>query len=275
MPYRDARFWLLALFPLIIISFWPGYFGHLAGARWAQHAHGASATAWLALLTLQSWSAHRRHFGWHRAAGLAVFAVVPVFAAAGLYGVYDMAAQMNAGSPFEAFAAPALAPDDLMSIVALVGFVAMALTARRSAVRHAAWMLATALLVLPPMTTRLIQVAVRFAGLQPPSLWVSFLLGQSVTILLALILVYRRPAQKAPFVVLGALTLAQTASYQLLGPDTGWRAALSALGNTTPLPGALGAAVLSLATLVLAWRTVPPKSRSVPLGRAVPNHAAP
>jgi hypothetical protein len=170
MPYRHAHYGLLALFPLIVVSFWPGYFGHLGTARLAQHAHGISAMTWLALLAAQSWLAHAKRLALHRVAGLATFAVVPLFAAAGLCGVRDMAVQMSAGSPFEAFAAPALAPDDLSSIVALVGFVAAALAARRRVRRHAAWMLATALLVLPPMVTRLIQVAARFAGLDSPSL---------------------------------------------------------------------------------------------------------
>jgi hypothetical protein len=259
MPFRYAHYWLLALFPLIVISFWPGYFGHLANARMAQHAHGMTATAWLALLMVQIWSAHRRHFAWHRATGLAVFVIVPLFAAAAIYGVRDMAAEMNAGSPFEAFAAPALAPDDLSSIVALVAFVAAALAARRRVGRHAAWMLATALLVLPPMTTRLIQVVVRLVGAQPPSLWISFVLGQSVTIGVALVLAWRRPTDARPFLVLTVLTLAQIASYPLLGPSAAWRAGLGAFGSSSPLPSAIAAAALALATLVLAWRSVPSK----------------
>ena len=40
MPYRHAHYWLLALFPLIVISFWPGYFGHII-----ERATGA-ACAW-------------------------------------------------------------------------------------------------------------------------------------------------------------------------------------------------------------------------------------
>ena len=110
-----------------------------------------TATLWLALLTVQSWAAHKRYLAWHRAAVLAVFA------AAGVYAIRDMSAEMSAGSPFESFSAPALAPDDVSSIVAFVGFVAAALAARRRTGRHAAWMIATALLVLPPLTTRLVQ----------------------------------------------------------------------------------------------------------------------
>jgi hypothetical protein len=263
MPYRHAHYWLLALFPLIVVAFWPGYFGDLRGARLAQHAHGLTALAWLALLTVQSWSVHRRRFGWHRAAGLAVFGVVPLFAAAGIYAVHDMAAEMKAGSPFAAFAAPALAPDDLSSIVALVGFVAAALAARRRVARHAAWMLATALLVLPPMTTRLIQVVTRAVGVPPPSFWVSFVLGQGVTIALALLLAQRRPSEAKPFLVLVALTLAQLAAFRALGTDAGWRAALATFASGSPLPGVLAAAVLSLGLLLLAWRSVPRRTPAV------------
>jgi len=262
MPYRHAHYWLLALFPLIVISFWPGYFGHITTARPAQHAHGMTATAWLALLMVQSWSAQGRHFAWHRATGLAVFVVVPLFAATGIYGVRDMAAEMSAGSPFEAFAAPALAPDDFSSIVALVGFVAAALVTRRRVARHAAWMLATALLVLPPLTTRLIQVMARFAGIGAPSLWESFLLGEGVTIVAALVLARGRPKEAKPFLVLIALTLGQIASYPLLGPSAGWRGALATFGASPPLPSALAAAILALAILILAWRRVPAKKQA-------------
>ncbi len=264
MPYRHAHYWLLALFPLIVIAFWPGYFGQLGSARLAQHAHGISATAWLALLTVQSWSAHSRHLNWHRASGMAVFAIVPLFAAAGLYGVRDMAAEMSAGSPFEAFATPALAPDDLMSIATLVGFVAAAIAARRRVARHAAWMLATALLVLPPMTTRLVQVGAHFAGLPSPSLWISFLIGEGVTVAAALLLARGRRSEAKPFLVLTMMTLVQIASYPLLGQSVGWRAMLAAYGASAPGPSALTGAVLALATLLLAWRSVPPRRQGTP-----------
>jgi len=259
MPYRHAHYWLLALFPLIVISFWPGYFGHILSARPAQHAHGMTATLWLALLMVQSWAAQKRHLAWHKTTGLAVFAIVPLFAAAGVYAIRDMSAEMSAGSPFESFSAPALAPDDVSSVIAFVGFVAAALATRRRTGRHAAWMIATALLVLPPLTTRLVQVLARFVGAPSPSLWVSFLIGVSVTIGAALLLAKQRPADARPFLVLVALAIAQLASYQLLGQSAGWRAALAAFGASPPLPGALAAAALSLATLVLAWRSVPPR----------------
>jgi hypothetical protein len=262
MPYRHAHYWLLALFPLIVISFWPGYFGHILTARPAQHAHGMAASLWLALLMVQSWAAHKRRLAWHRAAGLAVFAVVPLFAAAGVYGIRDMSAEMSAGSPFESFSAPALAPDDVSSVIAFVGFVAAALAARRRTGRHAAWMIATALLVLPPLTTRLVQVLARFVGAPSPSLWVSFLIGEGVTIGAALILARQRPAEAKPFLVLVGIIVAQIAAYQLLGQNAGWRAALAAFGASPPLPSALAAGALSLATLILAWRSVPPRKRA-------------
>lgn len=263
MPYRHAHYWLLALFPLIVLSFWPGYFGQLATARAAQHAHGITATLWLLLLTVQSWWAHAKRFAWHRASGLAVFAVVPLFAAAGMLGVRDMAARMNAGAPFETAFAPAVAPDDLSSIVALVGFVAAALATRRRVGRHAAWMLATALLVLPPVTGRLVQVLAQFAGLESPSFWTSFVIGQSVSIAAALLLASRRRAEARPFVVLTAVFVAHLAAYQLLGSNPGWRAMLAAFGASPPLPSAGAVGVLALATLVLAWRRVPARSRAV------------
>lgn len=262
MPYRHAHLWLLALFPVIVLSFWPGYFGHLGSARAAQHAHGITATAWLALLTFQSGSAQAGRMAWHRASGLAVFVVVPLFAAAGMFGVRDMAAEMVAGSPFEAFATPALAFDDVSSIVALVAFVAAALATRRHVRRHAAWMLATALLVLPPVLARLVPRIADVVGIDGPSFWTSFLLGKVATMVLALLLARGRRGDARPFVVLGALLVVQVGAYLLLGPSTRWRAALADFGTASAWPGALAAAVLALVTLILAWRSVPARPRS-------------
>lgn len=264
MPYRHAHLWLLALFPLIVIAFWPNYFGDLGGARAAQHAHGITATLWLALLMGQSWSAHARRLAWHRASGMAVFASVPLFAGAGVWGVHDMAVRMAAGRPFEAAFGAALAPDDLVSIAALVGFVAAALAARRRVGRHSAWMLVTALLVLPPVTARLVQVAARTAGLEAPSMGMSFLVAHVVTIAVALVVAERRRADARPFLILVGLSLFKMASYPLLGSDDGWRAMLAAYSRSDPLPSVAAAAALSLAVLVWAWRTVPPRPRKAP-----------
>ena len=91
MPYRHAHWWLSALFPLIGVAFWPGYWGRLGTAPFALHAHGLTATAWLLLLTVQSWSIHARKPAWHRATGLATFVVLPMFAAAGPLALQGMA----------------------------------------------------------------------------------------------------------------------------------------------------------------------------------------
>jgi len=262
MPYRHAHYWLLAVLILIPLSFWESYFGHIGSARLGQHLHGLTATAWLVLLMLQSWSIHAGRPVWHRASGLAVFAVVPLFAAAGIYGVRDMSAEMNAGAPFQAFSAPLVAPDDLMSVFMLVGFVAAALATRRNIHRHAAWMLATGLMVVPPMTTRLVQAVLNIAGLDGPSFFVSFCIGEFVTIAAALALAYRRPREAKPFLVLSVLILMQIAGYVWLGPLASWRATLATFGASPPWPSALAAGLLALVTLILAWRTVPTNRRT-------------
>jgi len=234
-----------------------------------------TAIAWLALLVIQSWSAHTRRVAWHRAAGFAVFAIVPLFAAAGMFAVRDMAAEMNAGSPFEAFAAPALAPDDLSSIVAFVSFVTAALATRRRGRRHAAWMLATALLILPPLTTRLLQVVARITAIEAPSLWTSFVLGTLVSMGIALFLAYSRREDARPFIVLALLCMVKIGCYPIFEANAGWRGLLAALGNSPPIPSAAAAAAVSLAALIFAWRSVPPKCRVVPRQSTIPRTAAP
>lgn len=260
MPYRHAHYWLIALFPIIVLAFWPLYFSDIAGARPAQHAHAVTATAWLLLLVTQSWAAHHRQLAWHRAAGLALFAIVPLFAAAGTYAIWDMTVQMNNGHPFESFAAPALVQHDLSSIVALVGFVAAALVARRRMGRHAAWMISTALLVLAPITTRLIQLIPGLMGIKPPTFWMTYLFGQLITVALAIVVARLRPADARPFLVLIGLVALQIVAYRLLIHNQPWRMMLAGFGAGSPLPASLGMGVASLAALLLAWRAVPAKT---------------
>ena len=50
MPYRRAWWAMLVLAPIILLAFWPAYFGALPTAPLAFHAHGLTATAWLLLV---------------------------------------------------------------------------------------------------------------------------------------------------------------------------------------------------------------------------------
>ena len=96
MPYRHAHFYLLLLFPLAALAFWPNYFSIVRSAPFALHAHGVTAASWIALLAFQSWSIHRRRNALHRATGLAGLALFPFFVAGGLLVIQTMAAKVAA-----------------------------------------------------------------------------------------------------------------------------------------------------------------------------------
>jgi hypothetical protein len=58
---RDRRFYIaatLALIAIVVIGFWPSYFGRIAGGgksglHWVMHFHGAVFSGWMLLLLLQ------------------------------------------------------------------------------------------------------------------------------------------------------------------------------------------------------------------------------
>lgn len=259
MPYRHAHYWLLALFPLILLAFWPGYFGHYRHARLPEHAHGMTAMAWLALLTWQSWSVHAKRVAWHRAAGLAVFLAVPLFVAGGLLAIRDMAVQAAQGDPFNAHLGASLAVDDLFAVSALTGFAAAALATRRRVRRHAGWMLATAILVLPPVMARLIPWLPGFPWVTAPGFMPDYFAARLLVSLGAAILSRRLGRDGLPFAAVAALGLAQAASFAVLNGSAGWHAAFLRCADVPPLLLAATGAAAALAALVAGWRRPAPR----------------
>src|SRR3954471_4460369 len=71
MPYPRAHYYVLAVIGVIVAGFWPSYFAASKAVPWQFHAHGAAASTWVALVALQSWTAHHNQLPLHRAAGKA------------------------------------------------------------------------------------------------------------------------------------------------------------------------------------------------------------
>lgn len=258
MPYRRAYRWLLTLFPLIALAFWPGYFGQLADAPFALHAHGITATAWLILLTLQSWSIHARAVAWHRRAGLATFMVVPLFAAAGPLALQGMAWLWRShADPFHSAFGARLVIADMIAGPSVLLLVAYAFLRRRRVEVHAAAMLATALLVLPPIIGRLFPAlpgfphggAAGFAGFR-----LSFDLAEGVTLLLALWLAGRRRGGRGPFGFAAAATAAQLIGFETIGRTAVWDRLVLSLTNVPIAPISATAGVGAAFLLAVAWR---------------------
>lgn len=261
MPFRHAHRWLLALFPLIAVAFWPGYLRQFATAPFALHAHGLTATAWLILLTVQSWSIHARKGAWHRATGLATFVVLPLFAAAGPLALQGMARLWRTNAdPFHAAFGSRLVIADMIAGPTVVLLVAYAFLHRRNVERHAAAMLATALLVLPPIIGRLMPVIPGF----PHGGWAGFggfrlalQLAEGLTLLIALGLARRSPGSRIAFGVAALATAAQMIGFETIGRAQAWDRWVALLADLPSGPIALAAGTSAALLLGWAWRQVP------------------
>ncbi|HEX3677611.1 MAG TPA: hypothetical protein VHU79_09510, partial [Sphingomicrobium sp.] len=71
MPYRHAYWYLLALFPLVGLAFWPAYFSIFSTVPVALHVHAAVGTLWIGILAGQSWLIHQGRRDIHRQMGIA------------------------------------------------------------------------------------------------------------------------------------------------------------------------------------------------------------
>lgn len=241
MHFRNTPWALLLLAPIVVFAFWPSYFGDLAHASFAFHAHGLTASAWLALLGLQSVTAQRRDRRLHRLAGRAVFALTPLFAGAAVLVMHSMAIKFAKGSqPFYAVLGARLGLHDLISTTVLVGMVCAALVSRRKIPLHAGFLLSTALLVLPPVIARL--PIPRF-----------FHSGEIIAVALAALVIWRAPQARLPFLILIGVQVLQVLVFETLGASDRWATLFSAFSRQPVAPYAAAAMAATAIVLVLAW----------------------
>ena len=260
MPYRQAYWWLLVLFPLIGFAFWPGYLSQLADVPFALHAHGMAATAWLILLTVQSWSMHARKPALHRTSGLATFVILPVFAAAGPLALQGMAILWRTNAdPFHTAYGARLVIADMIAGPAVIALVVYAFMHRRQAGKHAAAMLATALLVLPPIIGRILPAFPGFpkgGGAGFGGFELAFQLAEGLTLAIALWLASRTPAARIGFGFAAAATAAQMIGFATIGTTTMWTGWVTVLTEIPVVPMALSAGLITAVLLWWAWRQV-------------------
>lgn len=263
MPFRYAYVALLLLMPAILLAFWPGYFGQLGTAPFALHAHGITATLWVLLATWQSWTIQAGRRAAHRIAGLALFFVVPAFISGTALAVQAGAALAAANAdPFHARFGVRLALYDLIAELAFLALVCAAILWRRRIGRHAGAMLATILLVFPPILARLLPLLPGFpneAQSGIPTFALSFELSQLLTILLTLTIARRTARHAAPFLFVAAITAMQSVLFETFGRSALWRAMMLSTLDISPFAVAAGGIAIGVAALALAWaRGKPP-----------------
>lgn len=251
MAYRRAHWAILFLAPFILLAFWSQYFGRLGTAPFAFHAHGLTASAWIVLVGLQSWAIAGGHRALHRMAGKAVFIAVPCFAAAAVLVISSMAGKYLAGYPFYGQLGPRLGLHDTITTVALVGLVCTALVERRRAVRHGGYMVATVVLVLPPVIARL-----------PLGVDLAWHVAEVIPMLIALGVWRVASPNGRPWLIVAVVMMLQIVQSETVGQSARWTQMFAAFGTISPWPTAVLAALISLLALLFAWRRGDPAQRA-------------
>jgi hypothetical protein len=235
MPYRHAHWYLLLLFPLTGLAFWPGYFGKLASSPYAFHVHGVTASLWIVLLAFQSWSIHRRRNALHRSGGLASLALFPLFIAGGLLVIQTMAVKFAAGNdPFYALFGARLGAVDAISSAAMPFLFYLALKERRKVHLHARYMLAPVLFLLPPILSRLMPALPPLAIAGPADFHrfgYGVHLADALAVGVAAVLYLRAPKWGRPFLIVGLLVVAQSLVFETLGRTGLWERLFAAIGT--------------------------------------------
>jgi tetrahydromethanopterin S-methyltransferase subunit B len=262
MPYRHAHWWLLLLFPLTALAFWPNYFSDMRGAPYAFHVHGITASLWIALLAAQSWAIHTRRNGLHRTIGYWSFALFPFFIVGGVLVLQTMAVKFAAQSePFSMAFGARLGAVDAISVLGSPLLFAAALRHRRKVHLHSRYMLATVFFLIAPILSRLLPILPPLA-IAGPQDFGNFVTGAHIGLgfaaLLALALALRAPRHGRPWLIVAGLVVAQSVAFETLGRTVAWEGLFVALASVpTPLLTGFGFAV-AVGAIWAGWAAAPP-----------------
>lgn len=218
MPYRNAHWWIVAILIVTGIAFWRDYFGVLGAAPWAFHLHGITATLWIVLLGLQSWTSATRRFPLHRIFGRTSLLLFPLFIAGG-FGVEHSMAAATLESPFYRLHGLGLGWSDLLAMATVGWLYFNALQHRRSVQRHARFMLATPLMLVSPALGRIgthFVPGLIIKGPQDFPLFAdSYHLANLIAAIAAFWLYRAAPKHGLPFLVCGVVVVAQSIGFAI------------------------------------------------------------
>jgi hypothetical protein len=245
MPYRHAHWYLLLLFPLTGLAFWPAYFSKFTASPYAFHVHGITASLWILLLAFQSWTIHHRRNALHRSAGLASLALFPFFLVGGLLVLQTMSAKFGARQdPFYTLFGARLGAIDTVSSIALPFLFYEAMRWRRKVHAHARYMLAPILFLLPPILSRLMPALPPFAITGPETFYrfgYGVHVADGIAVAIAAFLYLKEPRHGRPFVIVGGLVVLQSLVFETVGRMPAWESLYSAVAEVpTPLVVSLG-----------------------------------
>lgn len=266
MPFRYAHWWVLATFPFAALAFWPRYLAVFDTSPWSYHLHGATATMWLLLVIIQSWSIQRGYRQFHRTNGLVSFALFPLFMAGGAAIFVAMAQRfVDGASAFSQIYPPRLAWLDFASIAGVSWFYFQALRYRRYVGKHSSYLLATVIFLLPPILGRLAPLT---SGINPGDpgfvewLRTGFHIGNLASAAIAFFIAWRSGRNGQPFVLAGALVLLSTLLFEWPGGSAGWRAIYAGFASIPVLGLTFVAAIFGAAIGWAGWQAGKPRRRA-------------
>lgn len=227
MPYSKTHYFTALILLATIIGFWPSYFGNIGNAPLAFHVHGIVATAWVVLITFQSWSIHSKRISLHRNFGLASLILLPLLTGSLVMIANVSAAGFAGGGPYYDLLGPTFGYATLPPLLAYLVLFALALRHRRQVHLHAGYMVGTAFFMWEPAAARLL---VRFYPpmeiLGPadfPKAADAIALGIVLPLLLAIYFYLRNRKFGTPFLVVITFLAVQIGGIYFIADTEAWR----------------------------------------------------
>ena len=250
MPYRKAWLWVLLLFALTFVAFWPGYFSKLPDKNVAHHYHAASSVLWMILAVAQSWTAHNNQLALHRKIGLSIFVLFPFFLIGGMWVVHVEATTL--AGDFTSVGGKLIAQIGFFDLLANIAFALLfwaGLRYRYKVHLHARYMLATLLFVIAPLGFRLLAMLIPF--LRPDENFSYAMAGGNLIALVVTLYLYRQaPKHGRPFLIAAGFIAAQEITFETLGRIPAWAPLFASLSDLN-LPFLL--ILTGIASVGVAW----------------------
>lgn len=220
MPLRRAHYLVLAMVLATVVAFWPTYFAVLRTARTELHLHGVTATAWMLLLALQSWTIHHQRRGAHRIFGIVSLFLFPLFLAGSVAVLLSMA-RNTPSDPFYQINGGRLGILDAATPILLMVLFYVALKERRKVQLHARYILATALPLVEPIIERLLgHLAPPFTSFDPAHFAWTVRAAELGGLVAAACLYATATRYGRPFFIVGMAMVAQAVLVETLGESS-------------------------------------------------------
>lgn len=255
MPYPRAHYYVLLVIAVTVAGFWESYFSTFTEGPWQFHAHGIAASIWVVLVATQSWTAHRKNFAWHAAAGKASLLLFP-FLIGGLAAIIDLTAKgyVAGDGATRALFGGSFLIGLVLAIAAYVLLYYRALKYRRKVWLHSGYMLATPLILWESPFSRLMIGFVPGLGIAGPQdfphILESIVWAMATALAFCLFVRWRIGERAHPFLVAGLFIAAQMVAMGWLGDLAILRWSLTFIGQ---LPSAIVVAAGFAAGAATSW----------------------